>query len=118
MAARVTEEEVREILTTSLTSLTAFISTANVMVTEELVGEGLSDDRLKEIERYLAAHFACIASPRKRDEKVDVASATYRGKTDMGLDATLYGQQAKILDTTGILAATSSGAKNATLEML
>jgi len=103
MAARVTEDEVKEILNTSLT-LTAFITAANLIVTDKLGPEGLSDDQLKEIERWLAAHFAAIRERQPQQEGIGDAQATYYGGSDLGLDFTPYGQQVKILDPTGILA--------------
>ena len=63
MANRVNVNEVKEILNTSIDELniTAFIKAANLTVTELLGSDTtLSDDQLKEIERFLAAHFiAC-----------------------------------------------------------
>lgn len=118
MANRCTGVEVKEILDTILTEneIIPFITASNVTVTAMLSGSGLSSAQLKEIERWLAAHFAAIRDPRISDEKTEEAGATYHGKSDMGLDHTPYGQQVKLLDTTGIM--TNLGKRKASVEVL
>ena len=105
MSTRVDGDEVKEIIETELTALqiVPFITAANLIVTDQLTGEH-SAALLVEIERWLAAHFVAIRDPRAKAEKTDDASATYYGKDGLGLNHTPYGQQVKILDTTGILA--------------
>lgn len=106
--ARIGPDELKEIIDTSLGDgvLWTFINAANLIVTEHLGSEtSLSDEKRKEIERWLAAHM--LASTREQQaqtEEVDKAAITYQGRTGLGLDSTFYGQQVKILDTTGILA--------------
>lgn len=102
--ARVTSSEVKEILNTTLT-LDAFITAANLIVTDHLGTSGLSAERLKEIERWLTAHFAVV---RDVDENVmskstGDASVSIMGKSGLGLDGSRYGQQVKLLDSTGRL---------------
>jgi hypothetical protein len=104
MAARVTQQDVEAILDTDISDLSPFITAANLTVTKMLSGEDLSDDQLKEIERWLAAHFASIRDPRISAEKTGDAQVTYHGRSDLGLNFTPYGQQVKLLDTTGNLA--------------
>lgn len=107
MALRVTSDEVKEILDTSLgdASIEAFIRAANLTVTKWLGSSALSDAQLKEVERWLSAHFiACTRERQIKSEQAGDANITYEGKTDTGLDASFYGQQVKVLDTTGILA--------------
>ena len=104
--ARVSDAEVKEILDTSIVDLSAFISAANILVSNLLVGKGLTDSHLKEIERWLAAHFTAILEKSGRVTSEDIAGEIkeqYGGKHDMGLQATLYGQQVAVLDTTGTL---------------
>ncbi len=108
MATRVTAAEVKEILDTSLSDavIEAFIQPANLTITELLGASGLSTATLKEIERWFAAHL--LACTRERQSKMEVAGdaqISYQGVTEMGLDATFYGQQVKVLDTTGLMAA-------------
>ena len=92
-------------------SFTPFIETANLMITEELGSSGLSADRLKKIELYLAAHLACITLERGglMKRKVGESEDTYQtpGFNTLGLVTTRFGQQVVILDTTGKMAALS-----------
>ena len=108
MAFRVNADEVKEIIDTSLSDpvIEAFISAANPTVTE-LLGSitSLSAVQLKEIERWFTAHLIACTRERQIDkETTGQAGATYSGQTEMGLDATMYGQQVKVLDTSGIMA--------------
>lgn len=107
MANRTTATEVKEILETELDDdiVTAFIDAANELVTELLGTSSLSVTRLAMIEKWLSAHM--VASTREQQAKSENAGGagiTYQGETAMGLDATMYGQQVKMLDTTGTLA--------------
>lgn len=89
-------------------SLDAFIDTANSLVTqlnsECNSGGELDTARLELIERYLAAHFYAHADQQMQAKQTGDASATFKGKTDLGLNGTDYGQTALLLDTTGCLA--------------
>ena len=105
--ARVTDGEVREILFAdfdSSVSLGAFITAASLTIDQHLSGQGLSNELLKEIERWLAAHLAAVYQPAAASEREGDKSATYEGQTGLGLDFTRYGQQVKLLDPTGTLA--------------
>jgi len=113
MTVRVTDTEVKEIISTTVTT-TAFITAANITVTA-LLGSStvLSAVQLKEIERWLAAHLiACGFDPVAKSEKTDEAAVTYAiGQLGKGLDFTAYGQMVKMLDVTGTLA--TAGLKKA-----
>lgn len=107
---RTTADAVKDIIETDLANsiINGFINTAHHLVQAKLVNTnaGLSSDLLAEIEKYLAAHFMSI-NREKQTESESVAQewqAKYQGKTDMGLKATLFGQQALALDTSGKLA--------------
>ena len=103
MANRVSDSEVKEIIDTTVTT-TPFIDAANLIVTGKLADQGLGDALLKEIERWMSAHLVAIRDPMIKKEKAGEAEATYvTGKEGMGLDATPYGQQVKLLDTSGAL---------------
>lgn len=117
MANRVTESEVKEIFETDKT-ITAFITTANKIVTKNLEGEGLEDDTLKEIERWLSAHLASVYDKKNMatEQEIGDASVVYGTKKGLGLDNTMYGQNVKLLDSTGILA--NLGQKKATIEVI
>lgn len=103
---RVTGAEVKEIIDTSLTDaqVAPFIAAASAMVDQYLGDAGLSDALLKEIERWLSAHLVAVRDPRAQSKGVGDLRIQYRGRTGLGLDATLYGQQVKALDPTGALA--------------
>ena len=118
MTVRVTATEVKQILDTDLTDpvIEVFINAANLTVTDALGSSTvLSSDQLKEIERWLTAHL--IASTRDQqiqEDTIGKSKVVYQGRTAMGLDATFYGQQVKILDTSGVLVG-SAGKRKATV---
>jgi len=94
--------------------LDPFISTANELVTEICTGTNAPDPvysatRLELIERWLAAHFYAIRDPRAKSEKAGSVGVSYRGKTDLNLSLTHYGQQAMMIDTNGGLARLDKG---------
>jgi hydrogenase maturation factor HypF (carbamoyltransferase family) len=115
--ARVTIDDVKEILDTDLSdeAMDIHISAANAIITAYL-SEDMTEVQMTLIERYLAAHFCAMIDRQAQSEKIDVISITYQGKTGLGLDFTAYGQQVKMLDTTGKLA--SMQAKTAALEVI
>lgn len=111
-AYRVSDPEVRQILVqldSNVTDLTPYIIIAENLVTNFLVAAGnaisgsdkvvLTESELKEIERWLAAHFAAVADPRLKSQSVDGASESYDLQTDkIGLGITMYGKTAMMLD--------------------
>jgi hypothetical protein len=103
MAIRNTDVDIRAIISTDLTDeqITPFIITANALVDEILLSEGFGDTLLKQIECWLAAHFVAIRDPRAERQKVGDVDVKYYGKSGLGLDATPYGQQVKVLDYSG-----------------
>jgi len=103
MAVRVSDTEVKLVIDTSLDDLTPFILVASQQVDRIAAVGTLGAAVLKEIERWLAAHFVAIRDKRTVSDKVGDSSHKYEGETGMGLDFTRYGQQAKLLDTTGTL---------------
>ena len=104
--SRITVDDLVEIFETELTEaqLSAFVNSAHYLIQANLLSSGLSSDVLTEIHKYLAAHFASLRDQRIASERVADVSMNYQGKTDMGLNATLYGQTALMLDTSGSLA--------------
>ncbi len=106
---RTTDAKVREVLDEDNASIlmTPFIEVANNLVTDYIVtecGASYSATKLELIERWLSAHFYSVSDRRLASEITGRAEGVYQGKTNMGFDATLYGQQAKIIDTDGCLA--------------
>lgn len=106
--ARVSSAEVKELIATTET-ITAQINAANVLVTEVLGGDTtMTTDHLKEIERWVAAHFvACSIDRQGLEEDIGKTKIKYVGFADRdarGINLTSFGQQAMMLDTTGRLA--------------
>ena len=101
---RVTQSEVRAVLDTDLEDLSPFITAAGALIEARLESQGLDENLLKEIERWLSAHFAAMRERQAVSESIGDASAEYGGSFGLGLDFTQYGQQVKVLDVTGTLA--------------
>lgn len=105
--ARVTPAEVIEILpaNTALTasSIVPFITSANVFVTDVLT-DLLTDETLKEIERWLSAHMATVVRERlSKEAGAGGAYIKYAGEWKDELSSTQYGQMVLMLDTTNKL---------------
>lgn len=90
-------------------SLTPFIETASALVDDIAVDSGHTDTRLELIERWLSAHFYTVRDPRAVRERADRIEVAYQSKVDLNLSTSHYGQQAMILDTSGLLRSISSG---------
>ena len=107
MTIRVREVEVRQIINTSFDPIYPFLVAANLFVDETLSGQGYEDAYLKEIERWVAAHFIAVADPRLKSKRIDDAQEDYNiqwAKPEAaGLHTTHYGRTAVMMDTSGIL---------------
>lgn len=98
------------------TSLQTFLDIASLVVTEDLSGAGMSAARLKQIELLLGAHFALLltergglTSSRAGDDQDNYTSLSPLGNSAIrGYQLTRYGQQAMMLDSSGILTKTSN----------
>jgi len=108
VANRVTDDEVHGIMIDldDTVDTTPFIETANLVITEKLVGKGLTDAMLIKIELWLSAHFATLDVEKGglRSSKLGEADESYvwtRGGSGFG--TTRYGLTAIALDTSGIL---------------
>lgn len=118
LPGRVTAAQVRKIIqidtatvNKSAVDLDEFIDTANELVTEKCAPAGYTTSRLASIEKWLAAHFYCVLSPRTTMEKVGSIRQQFEDKVDLGLDLTRYGQMAMRLDTAGGLALMNNAMK-------
>ena len=112
--ARTNEDAVKGIVEVDGSiDLQPFIDTANSLVTDVCApaANKLSDAQLELIERWLAAHFYCIIDPQTVREEVSTLRTVYQQQVGYGLDQTRYGQQAKLLDTSGALAAYDNSLK-------
>lgn len=123
MAYRTTAQEVRDLITTSKSDSVievSFIKTANTFVNEVLASSGLSDDMLKEIELYLAAHFCTLAVENGgiTGQKLGDASESYANTYGPGLSGTRFGQAALTMDYTGTLVRVSSTRPRAELRIV
>ncbi len=112
--SRVTTDDVRDIFDTTLedNNILAMIAVADSIVSN---GPALSTNvsltaiELKEIERWLAAHFCCIMDPIPLQAKIGDSMARNFPETvttawGPGLKQTVYGQQAIAIDRSGSLA--------------
>jgi len=115
--ARVTPAEVAAIMseTTDFGDVTPQITIANLTVTNVITDPSMSAAELKEIERWLSAHFIAVGdkSMTVKSEKADVVSQSFFGKLGLRLDNTKYGQQAIAADRSGALARLNDGKKAA-----
>jgi hypothetical protein len=105
--ARVSAEEVKEVIETSLTDDTVcsnMIDTANLLVDTHL-GTTLSEQVLKKVELYLAAHFVALTEERGGItlSKMGDSSESYANVYTQGFNSTRFGQTALALDSTGVL---------------
>jgi hypothetical protein len=107
MSVRTTEGNVQGILGNhydNATSLVPFIDTASSLVDDiALLDSSISATRLELIERWLAAHYYEHADQITQSRSTGGASGQFQGRTDMGFDSTKYGQEAKRLDSSGML---------------
>jgi hypothetical protein len=109
--ALVTSDDVQQIYPNPGEDYSPFIVTADVLVNETLLGQGFSSDRLRLIELYLAAHYAAISLEKGglQRQKIGDGEDWYQPieQSAAGLSTTRFGQQALVLDTSGVLAALS-----------
>ena len=119
---RVTSLEVKEIIVTDLVTLDAFILSATVIVDQIEAGSSLSGAHLKEIERWLSAHFTALNSEtagRLTSEKAgDEYEAKFEGSLGKGFESTVFGQQALSLDTSGYLKSVGGSKLRARFEVI
>jgi hypothetical protein len=114
MANRVTAEEVKQIFTTSLgdDQIDACITAANNIVstiTTTKASPTLGTAELKEVERWLGAHFCAINDPVSLRVAIGESEswhfpASVTTAWGQGLRLTPFGQQAIFFDRTGSLA--------------
>lgn len=116
--ARVTASEVKDIIDTDLIDarVNAYINSANILVNEVLVNEGLSDALLTEIERWLAAHYITCNERQAIQQVAGPAEQRFSDVFGKHLLSSTFGQTAAQLDTTGKLA--KLGQKTVTLKAI
>lgn len=111
---RVRPQEVESIFFTEMTpnELLVWIRVAHRTVEDRLTGEGIPEETLKEIERQLSAHYATINDPDGGDVSLGGTETEDTTERGLHLNQTRYGQAAKTLDPTGILAAAEDGTQD------
>ncbi len=109
---RTTIAQVQKIVATDVTivgsdgsGLSAFIDTANNLVTQICTGSGYTAETLELIERWLSAHFYSISDTRRASEQAGSVQESVQYKLGLNLQVTIYGQQAMLIDTAGNLGA-------------
>ena len=111
MACPVTSDDVFALRPSDLPEeaiLTPFLKSARALMQSvvdcaQAKGQPLSADQIHAIESNLAAHFSTATYPVYSSEKSENASATLAIEVGKGLDSSLFGQNAKALDTSGCL---------------
>lgn len=85
----------------------SIIDDAELVVSEDLSGKGLSDDRLELITKYVAAHMVVLSAEQGgiRRSRVGQADDSYVVPDSLrqGWASTRFGQQAMALDTSNTL---------------
>ena len=114
--ARTTEDLIKGIMEvdSAITDFDPFIAVANELVTEKCSTDDYDEARLTLIETWLAAHFVAVRDLRVGSNKAGPVAESFQYKLGLNLDSTMYGQQAKILDTAGGLASLDAQAKDGT----
>lgn len=119
--ARVQSTDLADIMDHDMTTgqVNRFINAASRLVDGNLADSGLSSGILTDIELWLTAHLATVLTPQTKSENIAGEwSFTVQGQTGLGLDATYYGQQVKLLDTTGTLDKLGQEQKKARITVL
>lgn len=111
---RAQTDDVQKLLDSASEDVTLFVIMASTVVDEFLASSTLSAAVLALIETFLAAHFALLATERGSlaEKTLGEAREKYHNIYKAGFNATRFGQQAIILDTTGTLAGMSGAAEN------
>lgn len=119
MTPRVTDNDVRECTGTVDSGegdTEQAIKIADIVVTNRVAAADstLSAEELAAIEVYLAAHFFYLSLREGplAAETIDNTSERYHNIYSKGLNATRFGQQAVMLDPTGVLAVMADKADN------
>lgn len=96
----------------------AHIDTANMIVSENLAGSGLSEVRLDKIRAYLAAHYLFLSksggSEGLKKSKIGESEEQYFSPKELdgtGFASTAFGSMALVLDTSGLLGQTLTASK-------
>lgn len=113
---RITADEIRPILDEITADfddpkIETFISTANTFVNTHLGDKNISEAVLREIERWLTAHFVSCLERQAIKEKAGPAEQEFSDIFGEFLMSSTYGQTAIGLDPTGTLLEIAQGKK-------
>lgn len=106
--ALVTVNDVRQIIETNLSDaeVEAFINSADIIVSKIYENDTMMTPALKaEVEKWLTAHLIAVSRERQIDEisAGGAVSIKFQGNSGLGLESTLYGQNALLFDVSGKL---------------
>ena len=120
MAYSISLDKVRDVLerTSTEAEIKPFVKTAEIVVDNYLLGEDIGDGLLSEIGVWLAAHFATVKYRRSGQESTGDVQVRYYAKIGFGFESTEYGQQAVLLDPSGVLEDLSRSKRNAEITWL
>jgi hypothetical protein len=107
---RVTDAEVQAIHASGQDTA-PFILAAHCIINDNLLGRGLSEETLTQIELFLAAHLAVTGAAHGAGEvkkyrlgDLQIERSAQAASLGLGLDGSTFGQTARLLDSTGTLA--------------
>lgn len=119
MAIRVNDPDLRSTLKCGdIPDLLIFMQSANVIVDALLGTSSLSSPVLTLIEMYVAAHLYTVSEERGSlaAETIGDVTERYHNTYKAGFGSTRFGQQAIVLDSTGVLARESAKAEKAAIK--
>ena len=96
----------------SITNLAPFISASKVLLDAATENASYTEATYDEIHTWLAAHFYCIRDNRRSSETADEVREEFQYKLGRGLECTMYGQTAMMMDHEGGLAKIDKENKN------
>ena len=101
-----TEAQVRAVIQTKLEDITQQMQTAQALLAYvDLAGKGVLPVLIDTIGVWLSAHYVAITDPQlESSQRADYQSGYQVGELGRGLNSTMWGQQALVLDPTGSLA--------------
>lgn len=107
MPALITADDVAAVYETDrdATELEPFVAIAEAFTTQFLAGKGLSDAVLKEVQRYVAAHFLFVTETGVHEvlRIADVSERFTKSEKNPGLMDSRFGRMAVTLDPSGTL---------------
>ncbi len=120
--ARTSEAEMEKLVDIQTSDVTPFIAAANALIDQYVAPTtGLDSDGLARLETWLAVHFLQVREPPTKSESVNGGgggvSESFALDVGKYFEATIYGQQAMLLDDTGQLKALNKGGGPTTVSL-